>query len=589
MTFKIGNIEVLHKQTPALGRDGDHYQGFEPGLTVLKTGHRKADGLRAFSTETIFERDVEVPLRDGTVLRADVFRPNNDQTVPALISWSPYGKGGSGMLNLSFMPGHAGLPSDALSGYEKFEAPDPAEWVPRGYAVVNIDARGVFDSAGNIRFLGSEEGKDGHDAIEYIAQLPWCTGSTALVGNSWLAMAAYHIAVQQPSHLKCFAPLEGASDLHRETHCRGGIPQPAFAAAIAHAFSGRTQTEDLAAMLDKYPDWNEYWQDKRIDFAKIKVPAYVLASYSTGLHTEGSFRCYEELDTARWLTIHDTQEWHDLYQPKRIEDLNKFFDHYLKGIDNGWQSTPRVRASLLGYNQPNIADHEVPDWPLPNTQYTKLYLSAQGQLNSAPSTTTATASYQSDIAAQQKDADDGELLFSHTFTKRTYLLGYSKAQLHISAQSHHDADVFVQLRKADKGGKVLRSHNIPLADLKIPEAQIPPLNILQYLGPDGMLRASRRDIDQSISKPHYPVPSLRAGSEQYLTPGEVVKLEIGIWPSGMIFEAGEQLVLKISGHPMRLAEFPQLWGSYESSNKGEHIVHFGGEYESFVQVPLVEL
>ncbi|USW55664.1 Putative xaa-Pro dipeptidyl-peptidase-like domain, cocE/Serine esterase, alpha/Beta hydrolase [Septoria linicola] len=228
MTYIIGGNEVLHKPTPKVGREGDRYQGFSPGSTILQAGHRKDPSLRAFEVDTIFERDIEVPLRDGTILRADVFRPHNDTKLPALMSWSPYGKSGSGMLNLSFMPGHAGLSSDALSGYER--------------------------SSKRQILLSSEEGKDEYDAVEYIAQLPWCTGSVGIVGNSWLAMAPYHIASQQPPHLKCFAPLEGASDLHRETHCRSGIPQVAFASAIAAGFSGRGQTEDLAAMLQKYPD-----------------------------------------------------------------------------------------------------------------------------------------------------------------------------------------------------------------------------------------------------------------------------------------------------------------------------------------------
>ena len=68
-----------------------------------------------------------------------------------------------------------------------------------------------------------------------------------------------------------------------------------------------------------------------------------------------------------------------------------------------------------------------------------------------------------------------------------------------------------------------------------------------------------------------------------------MKLEIGIWPGGLIFEAGEKLVLKISGHPVLSAEFPQLWGSHRTENKGRHNVHFGGEWGSFVQVPFVEL
>ena len=102
-------------------------------------------------SDTVYERDVTVVLRDDTKLRADVFRPDTDDKVPALLVWSPYGKTGTGFFHLDIVPGRVGVQRDRLSGFEKFEGPDPAEWVGRGYGVVNIDTRGTFDSEGDIR------------------------------------------------------------------------------------------------------------------------------------------------------------------------------------------------------------------------------------------------------------------------------------------------------------------------------------------------------------------------------------------------------------------------------------------------------
>lgn len=210
----------------------------QPGTTTLPAGHRKFPGTRALPTDIIFDRDIEIPLRDGVRLRADVFRPNLDVKVPALMVWGPYGKTGSSPLNLHMMPGRAGVAQSRLSGYESFEGPDPAEWVSRGYAIVNVDSRGTMNSEGDIRVQGSAEGRDGHDAVEYIATLPWCNSSVGMAGNSWLAMVQYHIAVQNPPNLKCIAPLEGLSDLLREQVCRGGIPDPDFFKAITHSLMG---------------------------------------------------------------------------------------------------------------------------------------------------------------------------------------------------------------------------------------------------------------------------------------------------------------------------------------------------------------
>ena len=78
------------------------------------------------------------------------------------------------------------------------------------------------------------------------------------------------------------------------------------------------------------------------------MPAYVVASYSNTLHTAGTFRAWRRIASEeKWLRIHNTQEWPDYYDEANLEDLRRFFDHYLKGEDNGWEQTPRVRYSVL--------------------------------------------------------------------------------------------------------------------------------------------------------------------------------------------------------------------------------------------------
>ena len=158
----------------------------------------------------------------------------------------------------------------------------------------------------------------------------------------------------------------------------------------------------------------------------------------------------------------------------------------------------------------------------------------------------------------------------------------------MSTQHGNDLDVFVQLCKADADGRILHSYNIPQHELDnagMTRDKVPPVNPLRYVGPTGMLRASRRAQDPFLSKPH--APQLAFGVPGPISPGEITKLEIGIWAGGMIFEKGEKLVLKISGHPMTLAEFDILWGSYQPTNKGDHYVHFGGKCQSRLEVPLL--
>jgi len=115
---------------------------------------------------------------------------------------------------------------------------DPAEWVGRGYAIVNVDSRGANDSEGNLRWWGSSEGKDGYDFIEGLAVKSWCNGNVGLAGNSWLAVSQYFIAAQQPPHLKCIAPLEGLSDVLRQSLARGGIAALGFPQMIRGILQG---------------------------------------------------------------------------------------------------------------------------------------------------------------------------------------------------------------------------------------------------------------------------------------------------------------------------------------------------------------
>jgi len=86
-------------------------------------------------------------------------------------------------------PNPFGIPRSAMSGLQSWEGNDPAYWCGHGYAVVQVDARGAFDSEGDIVYLGSQEGREGHDAVERVAALPWCSGRVGLAGNSWLAVS----------------------------------------------------------------------------------------------------------------------------------------------------------------------------------------------------------------------------------------------------------------------------------------------------------------------------------------------------------------------------------------------------------------
>ena len=103
----------------------------------------------------IIERDVAVPMRDGVKIYVDVTRPKGKEKVPALIAWSAYGKHRPFQYGYFFKEG--GVKREWYSTYTNFEAPDPLYWVPRGYAIVNVDPRGTWQSEGDAIYWGHEE------------------------------------------------------------------------------------------------------------------------------------------------------------------------------------------------------------------------------------------------------------------------------------------------------------------------------------------------------------------------------------------------------------------------------------------------
>lgn len=131
---------------------------YEPNKRVLlPKGWRQGFSRLRLREAIIWDKDVPVEMRDGTILRVDIFRPasKEHERLPALVPWSPYGKTGTGLLQTKDYA-YVGVPPTQTSGLEKFEAPDPADWCARGYAVVQADARGTFNSEGDMFQFGTQ-------------------------------------------------------------------------------------------------------------------------------------------------------------------------------------------------------------------------------------------------------------------------------------------------------------------------------------------------------------------------------------------------------------------------------------------------
>jgi predicted acyl esterase len=485
------------------------------------------------------------------------------------------------------------VPKGALSGLERFEGPDPAEYVPRGFAVVNVDARGSGNSDGSIAIMGAQEGEDGHDVIEALAEMDWCTGNIGLAGNSHLGIVQWHIAATQPPHLKAIAPWEACGDLYREQWVRGGAwDSGLFDFIIENVIRGKGGVENFGEMYKRSQLMNSYWQDKRAVFDKIRIPTYIVASYSSFVHTMGSIRGWMEIESDdKWLRFDPHQEWFDLWTTREsIDELADFMSCYLKGEDNGWKKTHKCRMSSLNFGDKDaIYPIEVEDFPIPNTDYKKLYLGEKKDLLESAPTNKSIVSYNSESG----EYPVAHAAFNITFDKHTRLMGLPKAVLNMSCDDLDDLVVYVLIRKLDKNGKAMIAINIPWSYAPYPDAASIPesdySNLMIYFGPTGILRASHRKIDSSRSlHPQYPFHT--HDEVQKVEPGTIVNLEIGLWAMGMDFEAGESLSVQVSGEYPLVDEFKgrgPVKPKMEERNKGIHKIHLGGENASHVILPFV--
>lgn len=301
--------------------------------------------------------------------------------------------------------------------------------------------------------------------------------------------------------------------------------------------------EDFEEMYRRCNVSNAFWEDKRVDMTKIKCPAYIRGSDVSSIHTMGSIRGYLQIPhSQKWIHWGSYQEWYELYSvPHSQVELQKFFDRYLKGVENDWEKTPKVRWSALQFgDREAINDIVLEDFPSPTTDYRQFYLHDRGLKQE-----------QQAYHVSSYDSEDYKSFaeFSYTFGQPARLIGLPKAILYMSCDARDDFSVFVILRKRDKNGKLLVHMQFPFAATPvksiddIPEKEQSSTNL--HLGSVGILRASHRAIDPSKSlHPQFPFhPHLK---KEKVEPGTIVKLEIGIWAMGVDFDAGETISVRVS-------------------------------------------
>lgn len=552
--YSPGTPGVTMEQIQEMTARGEkaHYFNFCPELNQ-----------RTYEAEPgiLCEQDVAVKLRDGVTIYADIYRPSDTaEKVPVIVSWSPFGKRQSeGRGEWQLM----GVPPKTVSKMAKFESADPGYWCRKGYAVANVDPRGVGNSEGNTPNFDSQEGRDGYDFVEWAAVQDWCNGKVALYGNSGVAMSNWRIAGEQPPHLACIAPWEATGDMYRESLAPGGIPCPSFNKSIIEGIACSEYVDDAPANLEKYPEWNAYWQDKVPNWSKIKVPAYVCAGWCH-IHLRGSIEGFRRIRSRKkWLRIHREYEWPDAYNPYNLAELTQFFDRYLKDIHNGWELMPKVRMDVMdAFDYDFRSKREEREFPLARTEYRKLYLNAENNTaDYAPFPSIAEASYNPKTELTT---------FDFKIQEETEISGFMKLKLWVECRGYDNMDLFVWIKKLGQRGEY-----IPIYAIREP-----------YRGAWGYMRVSHRALDEKLSTDFQPIQS--HFKEEKLRPGEIVPVEIEIWPHSRIWHKGETLRIEIEGRYIKTEWFEDHKMTFKEDNgNGIHVIHTGGRYDSYLQIPVI--
>ena len=502
--------------------------------------------------------DVPITMDDGTVLRADIFRPEAPGRYPVLLSYGPYAKG------LAFQEGYATywqmmtdefpeVLENSSNRYQVWELVDPEKWVPDGYVCMRVDSRGAGTSQGVLDIFSGREVRDHHDCIEWAGVQEWSNGKVGLIGISYFGMCQWQVAGLRPPHLAAMCVWEGAADFYRDAYRHGGMASdfalgywfPKQICAVQHgvgengkrsAVTGELvagpETLDEAtlkenrvelseAVLGNRLDTDDYYRSRLPAFDRIDVPMLSSGNWGgVGLHLRGNVEGYLAAATPdKWLEIHGNSHVAPFYRDESIAFQKRFFGHFRKGEDTGWDRQPPVELKVRYPGERFVARGES-EWPLARTDWQRHYLRPDLTLAREPG---------AGDALSYRTMGEGLTFLMPAFDEPMEITGPLALKLFLSSQTS-DADVFAVFRLFDSAG--VETTFIGANDPRNPLSQ-------------GWLRASHRRLDPTRSLPYRPFHTHDV--EEPLTPGEPAELDVEIWPTSIVVPAGHRIGLTVRG------------------------------------------
>ncbi len=515
------------------------------------TFSEEAEGMR-------IDWQVPIEMPDGAVLRADVFRPIEEGRYPVILSHGVYAKGlpfNGPIYQMQWDKLVAKDPSvleGSTNRYQAWEVTDPERWVPHDYAVVRVDSRGAGWSPGVLWPRTPLEYDDITHSVEWAGTRVWSTGRVGILGISYYAVMGWAAASLQPEHLSALMAWEGFTDPYRDAYYHGGIlseftkrwqerqinpiqygqgerapVNPNTGQSVAGPV---TLTEHVLERdrVESFPEikahpFCDVWHaDRTIDLSRVSVPFLSAANWGgQGIHPRGNFNGFTEAASEqKWLEVHGDTHWTHFYSAYGRDLQKRFFDHFLKDEDNGFDRTPRVQLNIRRPGE-RFEWRGEDEWPLARTRWTDYNLQPDRSLGLHPATESTALDYEA--------MGEGLRFTTEPFPAETEVTGPLAAKLFVSS-STADADLFLIVQLFDPDGAEVTFEgstdpNTPIAN--------------------GWLRASHRALDPERSlpwRPYHPHDRIEP-----LEPGEIYELDIEIVPTCVVVPEGYRLGLWIRG------------------------------------------
>jgi putative CocE/NonD family hydrolase len=377
-----------------------------------------APAIAAESCSYSQQTNVPAAMRDGTVLYADVYRPTGAGTYPVILMRLPYDK----------------------TAAQTYVYASPGFYASQCYLVVVQDVRGQYASEG-VFYPFRDEMADGFDTVEWAARLPGANGKVGMYGFSYVGATQWLAATQRPPHLVTIVPAMTSSDYYEGWTYQNGAFSLAFAeswpiTSIARSAATRLGDPSIVAAIDQaatrldslyrflplkdfpalfpndprvapyfydwvaHPTFDDYWRQWSLKprWRDITVPALNFDGWfdvfnKGAIENFVGMRRYGGSEVARKGQQLVIGPWMHLPWGRVVGELDfgpaadnpidqlqvRWFDYWLKGIDNGVDREAPVRVFVMGANRWRHAM----DWPIPGTIWKDFYLRSGGRANTA--------------------------------------------------------------------------------------------------------------------------------------------------------------------------------------------------------------